>query len=389
MTISTQSLYSNNNRIVDSNTGEVITLGTTAKSSVSGGSSDSRALRYRLQYEARCLLPGERVAQCMHRCGQGGVAINVSQSSGIASFSGVVTCGSVWLCPVCSAKISNSRRKELNTMLEWARNEGHYPVLITLTSRHGVNDSLAGLLAAMKRAKAKLHDTKEFRLLKGSLVGHVTATEVTHGVNGWHVHFHMIAIVQCASEDIVLEMCDLSGAWLRVLKSKSVMLSGNGYAFDCQGAGGAGNYVAKWGAGEEVTLTESKRASSGSSTPFQLLATSADTGVGGSEADRASQLFIEYATQFKGKRQLVWSKGLKKLLAIVERSDEEVAAEEEEEDYIEVARVPKASWRLVVRRNLQAELLSVAEEGGALYVEMWLLALHNQEALKDGNKTAG
>lgn len=375
-------IYSN--KIVDID--GVITLGTDAKSSVfqdSPSGSARRALRYDLQLTARKLLPNERVAQCMYRCGHGGVAINMSPA-GIASYSGVVTCGSVWHCPVCSAKVSNTRRKELNQVLEWSRNMGYQPVLMTLTARHGIGDSLAGLLAAMKRAKAKFHDTKEFRLLKPYLVGHITATEVTHGVNGWHVHYHMICIVDAKSQQIALQMCDLQSVWLRVLNSKSVMLGGNGYAFDCQGAGGAGDYVSKWGAGEEVTLTGSKKAGGKGSTPFQLLAVASDSRGGGSEADRAAQLFLEYAKEFKGKRQLVWSKGLKRLLNIIEKTDEEVSNEPEEEDYTEVARISKGSWRLVCRRGLQAELLDVAEQGGELYVEMWILALHNQERLKNG-----
>lgn len=380
-------IYSN--KYIDSN-GE-ITLGTDAKSVANGDSSTRRELRYKLQATARKLLPKERVAQCMHRCGNGGVQINVSKSSGIASFAGVVTCGSVWTCPVCSAKVSNARRKELNQVLEWTRKSGYQPVLMTLTARHGVNDSLAGLLAAMKLAKKKLHQTREWRLLDPHLVGHITATEVTHGVNGWHVHYHMILLVDAKTQDLALEMCDLESVWLRVLQHKEVMLSGNGYAFDIQGAGGAGDYVAKWGAAEEVTLTGSKKANSGGSTPFQLLATASIAG-SGIEADRAAQLFKEYAAEFKGKRQLVWSRGLKKVLGIIEKTDEEVSQEPEEEDYIEVARITKGTWRLVVRRGLQAELLRMAEEGGenaAFVVECWVLALHNQERVKNGINREG
>lgn len=373
------------NKNIDHSTGE-ITLGTDGKS-VASDNAARRDLRYKLQATAKRLLPKEAVSQCMHRCGSGGVAINVSQSSGIASFDGVVTCKSVWVCPVCSAKISNGRRKELNEVLEWARTWGHQPVLLTLTARHGAADSLAGLLAAMKLAKKKFHQSREWRALDPNLVGHITATEVTHGVNGWHVHYHMILLVVAPSERIALEMCDLQSVWLRVLAHNSVGLSGNGHAFDAQGAGKAGDYVTKWGAAEEITLTGSKKSSGGGSTPFQLLATATDAGVSPGDQARAESLFIEYAKEFKGKRQLVWSRGLKRVLGIIDRTDDEIADEPEADDYQEVYRVDRHTWRLVVRRRLQAELLRVAEAGGSqagLFIESWILALHNQERLKHG-----
>lgn len=380
MSTGVMSLYSNN-RIVDSTTGEIL-LGTDAKSVATEDSAGRRALRYKLQGIAKRLLPKERVAQCQHRCGRGGVEINVSSSTGRASYAGVVTCGSVWLCPVCSSKISNARRKELNQVLSWCREHGYQPVLMTLTARHGLADSLAGLLAAMKLAKRKLHQSREWRALESSLVGHITATEVTHGDNGWHVHFHMLLLVDARTEFRALELCDLERVWLRVLNHKQVMLGGNGYAFDAQGASHAGDYVSKWGAAEEVTLSGSKRGNGKGQTPFELL-NAAEQDMG------AATLFLEYAKEFKGKRQLVWSPGLKHLLRIIEKSDQEVNEEPEEEDYQVVAIVPRATWALVVKRRLQAELLEVAEQGGSAYVDAWISALHNQERVTNGGTSTG
>ncbi|MGQ0518486.1 hypothetical protein ACT453_54800, partial [Bacillus sp. D-CC] len=42
---------------------------------------------------------------------------------------------------------------------------------------------------------------------------------------------------------------------------------------------------------------------------------------------KPSKLFQEFAISMKGARQLVWSRGLKKLLGIEEKSDEELAVE--------------------------------------------------------------
>lgn len=423
---------------IDINTGEILSLGTNAKSvqSTENASSASarRTQRYALQAIARKLLPKERVAQCQHRCGRGGVSIQYSPSSGYASYAGVVTCGSVWTCPVCSNRISNHRRKELNTLLSWSRKMGYQPLLMTLTARHGADDSLGDLLDAMKTAKKRFHNSRAWKSLQSTTVGHVTATEVTHGLNGWHVHFHMLIVADCPNEQVAMQRYDLSDAWLAALRPprkygsntktvkswvpqepsliglpmfpqakqitsvpqaplvnqpqpQKLVLTGNGYAFDLQDASHVEDYITKWGAGEELALSGVKDSRQGKGrTMWQLLDDAA--------TDRhAASLFVEYTEEFHGRRQLVWSPGLKNILGILEKTDEQLSSEPEDEDYVEVARVPRNTWKLVLRRGLQAELLDVAESGGldqaGHYVNMWVLALHNQERLRDGTTYIG
>ena len=114
----------------------------------------------------------------------------------------------------------------------------------------------------------------------------------------------------------------LQDPWLASLKG--VGLSGTGQGFDVQNASAAGNYVAKWGAAEELTLTAKKEARSKTGrSPFQLLADYAER-----DDKQAGALFAEYAQVFKGLRQLVWSDGLKKLAGVDAMSDEEVAEQE-------------------------------------------------------------
>jgi hypothetical protein len=285
-----------------------------------------------------------------------------------ASYKGLVICGNVWACPVCGARISRTRRDEMNTMLAWAREHGLVPVLLTLTARHGHKDKLADLLEAMKKAKQRLRQRAEWRGLPYR--GSVTATEITHGLRaGWHPHFHEIVLLEAEDEAEALAMvARLAEAWRVSLRAFG--LDGAAAAFDARGAESAGDYVAKWGVAEEVTLANSKRGETGKGhqrgrgrLPTEL----AQLGVAGDTW--AEALWIEFfeATSGKRRRQLVWSRGLKAECGLDDVTDEELAAKEaEDEDNTEQAGEWGSDWSEV--RKKRVLLMDAAEEGGAAAV---------------------
>ena len=131
-----------------------------------------------------------------------------------------------------------------------------------------------------------------------------------------------------------------------------------------QDASQAGRYVAKWGIGEEVTLTDRKKARRGGSTPFELMAEAHD----GDE--RAKGLYIEYLRASPQINVLRWSRGLKDLVGVGEVTDADAAQNEKQDEQIETSRsnVPHGVWRVSVasRKNDQrARLLDRAEDIGA------------------------
>ena len=338
-----------------------------------------RAQRYKLQRAAAKLLPGSRTAQCLWAVSSSyGVDIIANKPEGRARFTGLQTCGSVWACPCCSGTVSEQRRVELNTLLAWARAQGLHPVMLTLTARHDKDTQLRAQLDGMKNAKRRMVSNRTFVNLRPHLVGYVTATELTGGgFFGWHPHFHQIMLLKAASqEDALAKVERLRGSWLSSLRAEG--LDGEGAAFHLQGASAAGNYVGKWGAAEELTLGAAKQGRKGK-TPFQLLSSFSDDG-----DDRAGSLFAEYAKVFKGRRQLVWSPGLKKLARIEEVSDEQAAEDavrlfEESKNDERVGHFTPDAWKKV--RHVRAALLKFAELSGEAGVSAVVQAATGRPAL--------
>lgn len=349
---------------------------------------EKREQRFKHQRAAARLLPSSRTAHCLWSVASNSSGVDVihNEAEGRARYAGLQTCGSVWSCPVCSAKVSEIRRQELNDALAVARQKGLIPVLVSLTTRHKRGDSLASLLASLKKAKQRWANHRGFASLRskngGPLVGYITATEVTGGgVNGWHPHFHILMFFQCATEaEAIAKAETLQGPWLAGLKSEG--LSGTGAAFDVQGGSAAGNYITKWGAAEEVALGGKKKGRGDGRAPFQLLADYADT-----DDKQAGALFAEYAKEFAGHRQLVWSPGLKALFCIEDIADAKAAEDEvrradaSKEDAC-VGHFTPIEWSRY--RPQRAMILRMAELAGVMGVEAAVQAIRNLKAQTTG-----
>jgi len=359
-------------------------LGTTAKSvrhfdqdsQENKAHSENRSVRFRHQRHAAGLLGGKaRVGLCRWSVVSKSDGVDMVASSYAEGkpdrvhYEGLQTCGSVWACPCCGARISETRREEMNQLLSWARAQGYRLMMLTLTARHGRDDDLADLLERMKDAKQRWARHRSYRMIKPHMIGSVTATEVTGGgAHGWHPHFHVIVIID-GDEDLM----PLHDAWLASLRGAG--LDGAGAAFQMQGADAVGNYITKWGAAEELTLSAKKKGRGGR-TPAQLLAASSD------DNDRAAgHLWAEYAKVFHGRRQLVWSRGLKALAGVGEIDDQDAAQDQQQDGQTETARanIPHRVWRdnVAVRRgDRRAELLDRAEEVGPAEATAELVAGH-------------
>jgi hypothetical protein len=324
----------------------------------------AKSRRYDLSRTAQSLLydrdkpaaAQKRVCWCCRTItnGHGTVGVYRAEGGESARLSGLSTCGSVWHCPVCAAKITEQRRKELDlAVTAWVKHGGRVE-LLTLTFPHEADMPLAELLPKFAKALQSFKNSKAYKRIGAAAgrAGNIRSLETTWGENGWHPHVHELVFLSGEIPDDDVEA--LSGIWARALLKVKLATTadlGNMLArVDTEKTGARGcialtlqdgkyaaEYIAKfghdaaWGASAEMTKPHSKLGKAGEFggtdhyTPFQLLAW-AESG-----DDRAAALFREFAAAFEGKRMLSWSPKLRLLLngCESELSDEEIAAHDD------------------------------------------------------------
>lgn len=332
-------------------------------------SKNSKALRIRrfaLKAVSSDILPDSRTAKCLRwRAPNQQVEVWRGVSAGVAGkafYKGLLVCGRLWTCPVCAAKISERRREELSVALNSARTQGLKVMLLTQTIRHGLGDSLASAFKCISAAEKRMWGDRSATAFRDDfgLVGTIKTTEVTWGsVNGWHPHKHTLLIL---SGDVSPEYVQkvLSPLWVKSCVSAGLPAPSLDIGLTVQDGSYADDYVCKWGLESEMTKGHSKVAKVGGFTPFALLQNILDTG------DAQSwELFKEYASATKGKRQLVWSRGLRARLMpdVAETSDQELA-ESVNEDVSAVfwASLSVLEWRAVKFFGYEAILLNKSED---------------------------
>lgn len=343
---------------IDHETGEISTVGPSGLSV--RDAAECRLERFALQSVVRDLLPNSRTAKCL-RWRQKDKTVQVWKSNQYqrAHYKGLQTCASVWCCPVCAAKISERRRAELEALISAHQATGGVVLLVTRTFPHQRADILADLLDQLAKADASYKAHRDYKTLAKSfgLVGSVRAVEVTYGANGWHPHVHELLFL---SVPVVLD--DLEDDLFRIWQAAAVRAGfpspSRAHGLQLQDGSNAAKYASKWGLESELTQWHRKRGKVDSQTPFDLLRQVFDT-----QDKQAAALFREYADSFHGRHQLQFSRGLKKLYAIAEVSDDELA-NRQDDDAVLLGSFTPDQWRLVCQTGQRGSLLEVASSSG-------------------------
>lgn len=323
-------------------------------------SRGARAERYALKSAACRLLPkGHRTSKCMRWIlPDRSVEVLKGATTDRAFYKGLQVCARPWTCPVCAAKISERRRQEVLHGMKQAEILGLLVYLLTLTVPHGMGDDVNQIVAKMQAAWTRLWQGRQGMALRHALglFGHIRALEVTYGANGFHPHFHALLFIhpdQCTGAGLA----SLALRWQQVAVKSGLPAPSLDRGCRIDDGQKAAAYVTKgvWGLESEVTKGHTKTGKKGSRTPLDLLR-------GFLEGDtKAGALWRVYVAAFEGKRQLYWSNGLKKLLALAELSDEEIANKPEDEKALLLAFIEYDQWSIIIRRKLETTILDLAE----------------------------
>lgn len=357
-------------------------LGIYAKSQAKPEKDLSLLRKFATQSAARRILgPEFRTSLCMRaksfqRCPE----IWRENEGGACHFKGLQTCGSVWSCPVCSAKVSEVRRAELRAASEQHRAHGGHLMMWTFTTPHSEADDLSWLVRSQTAALVKFwaHRSVKDLLAESGVIGKVRAFEVTHGrkrqvSNGWHPHFHYLIFIKAGAViDLPSLEESLFDVWRKVCKKAGLKAPSSTHGLKVDNGQKAAEYVAKWGHEQqwgmhsEMTKSMIKTGKDKGETPFDLLRAFFDDPTD----KQAAALFREYSSVFRGKRQLTWSPGLKASFDLEELSDEDIASGGDAVSVL-LGSLSDDQWRDVLHVDARGQLLHIAEASGWSGVELF------------------
>jgi len=343
--------------------------------------AQNRLIRWQRQSMAARIMYDQRVAKCYRVRVKPFVEVLHSQKIHKAHFGGLVTCGSVWMCPICAAKITERRRQELESV-----NAAELSCfMVTLTLQHTRDDGLKTVQSHLAEAWRKMKSGRWYPKFQGEflIVGSVAGTEVTYGLEaGWHPHKHVLVWSRLPHNEIKPDVIrEKISARFEYILVKMGRYASPIHGVDVRkGDNLIADYVAKfgrepkesgWSLAAEITKAPVKIGLQFGDhyTPFQLL----DLYLSGDW--QAGKLFREYAITMKGTKQLVWSRYTREMLGLdQELSDEEIAAKQEQ-DAVILALLKPEHWRVILQKGKRSVLLEVADTGNVEYLRVFLASL--------------
>jgi len=355
-------------------------------------------MRWALQAAARNLLPDERVGWCLRKpVPKMNVEVWWCEHITRAHYKNLRICGSVWQCPICAAKITERRRLELSAAVDQAT--GLRLALVTFTMHHDRRDKLDPLLKDLVYSYShhfRQGEPWQRMIDQFGIVGNIRALEVTHWLNGWHPHLHVLFFLNGRVDHEEMQSV-FAQRWVNCLEAagrRADLVHG----VDVRTAKkDVAHYIAKfgkepknaerpfkWTMEHEITKSPSKRGMTGPGmtehrTPTQLLIDY----VAGDKAP--GRLWTEYAQAFKGQKQLVWSNGLKKLLGVAVKTDEQIAHETEEPSVL-LFQLSYAQWRVILGNDARGEFIEAAHAGDA---QKLIDFLNELEPARPANRPVG
>jgi len=290
--------------------------------------------------------------------------------------------------------IGQKRAEELREALAVWHQRGGAACLLTLTIRHDKGQRLASLWDGVAESWSRLVAGKPWERFKNraGVAGFVRVAETTHShKNGWHVHLHVLVFLDPNTAETwdgvtgpaqfqshfaaFVARGDVLQAWRRIVRRKGFDAVVEALDLRPVTLGEAEEelhgYFRKngWDAAAEMAGGTAKTARRGGRTPMAILFDTTETG----NVDDFD-LWTEWEEGSHGRRQMTWSRGLKRDLGLLQDlSDQEVAASLDDAADVdtEAASVNQGDestlvfegpvWCQIIRSNLLWRCLEVAE----------------------------
>jgi hypothetical protein len=264
--------------------------------------------------------------------------------------------------------------------MEWAYHNGYKCLLVTFTFPHKAWHNCFDLLKQQAKALEKMRRGNAWDVVKKKVgfIGLIRCLEVKYGSNGWHPHTHEVWIVsKDCDADALFE--NIKKRWKNACVKAGLLTPDKFEAFDKHGVDLIDNactseYLAKqnndylddikanrhWGTDREIAQSFLKL--QGNLSPFGLLRKYVQG------YKKAGSLFLDYSLAFKGKRQMLWSRGLKAKVGLKDIEDYALVPIDKA-DILAILDIKH--WYLVCQFNARAEILDIAEIQGFIGLRRW------------------
>jgi hypothetical protein len=329
--------------------------------------------------------------------------VTVKQNkSGNPYYSGLQTCGSVWVCPVCAKKITEVRRQEIEKAIE---NHSGSILMVTFTIPHNKKDSLLDSYNLLMRARREMKKQSSVkRRNKRPLIytfseiaesfdflGDIASVEITYSDNnGFHPHCHSLFLfnqtlnqaqitkieyyLRYAYLDSLIKKCkldytDQESLFNRALKvdqiknlKEYITKASTQDKSEAEINKIAECYQNRWKYSEELTKQHIKKGKSESLTPFDFLRV-LNKVKDAKIYKKYASLFVEYYKATFGRRQIFWGKafnkdmGLKEYFKINHVSDEEIADGDYEKEDERLGYVENDEFKFLRENKLRGDFL--------------------------------
>lgn len=328
-------------------------LGTTEASTQNDSAAFSRAL-WNLQRVMWSVTKDKTLAGCHRWRAPNSGLVSLDWSPLQTKFGGLQNSNSVWGSPVASARIGRLRADEVGRALgNWVDDDENDVAFLTLTLRHNRTQPLKSVWDCIARCWNSLTRSASWRgtakyagdVDKYGIEHWIKSTEVTYGENGWHVHLHVLLLLNKS-----LTSKDRKKLESRIYKRWSAAAERRGFVAPSRERGvkldlavekkdveALGAYLTKGqlngidGLAHELTSGQVvKTARNGNMSPFQLLAVIDDKRKGQEDYSRELAAWLEWEKGSKGRRQLNWSRGAKDALGVHDLDDAELLENEDE-----------------------------------------------------------